>query len=332
MEKITAPAKRKKHEGFTKTDYNFAASRLDHVIEVIASSVKSEYFLQKLLLEHLHVPHVGRLIHGVHSKTDNYDDPPNQYPNFTLCIHSLWLIHRAMEKAKLFPVYTELMEKEGYGINVLNSSTTLSESYNDPQPPKPLVTLTGPKWEARVSKWPRATRPLDSIVGYHSSIEAWRTRNMYNFELVPGEHSNRSFYLNDQWYMIKAEPKEEIPNLKVYEFLGSYIAGGERLEVVKKIMERIVKPLSEHERRLLVAFYHGGASIPGAHTDLMEEIQTLNSRLAVAQDALEQLGKREFLTVDNIIINYSAQLMTLATSRKVHRQVNKTALALIKIE
>ena len=52
---------RKKPEGFTKTDYNFAARRLGNVVEYLADCIYQEYFLQKLLLEHFKLPRVGML-------------------------------------------------------------------------------------------------------------------------------------------------------------------------------------------------------------------------------------------------------------------------------
>lgn len=335
MEEVTAPAKRKKPEGFTKTDYNFAARRLNDVIDCLTNNICYEYFLQKLLLEHLQVPHVGRLTHGKHYNERNPDKieyDASQYPNFTFDLYYTWSMHRNMAKSELLPIYIELMEKEGYGIKVLDSNVAFERNRNEQQLTKLLFTLTGPKWEAKLCAFSGAANSLDRVVNYNAMIDAWRTKDMYNLELAPAGYANHCFYLNGQWHLIKAEPKEEIPNLEVYEFLGRYVKHGERLETVKKVMELIVKPLSEYERRLLVAFYAGNASIPGAQADLEEEIQIMTHRLAVAKGALEQLNKREFLAVDNLIIEHSARLMSLATSGKVHDQVNKAALKLIKIE
>lgn len=333
MEEVKA--QRKKPEGFTKTDYNFAVRRLNDVIDCLASNIRQEYLLQKLLLEHLQVPHVGRLTHGTHYNERNpekieYD--ASQYPNYTFDLYYTWSMHRNMEKSELLPIYLELMEKEGYGIKVLDSKVTFEKNRSQYQIARLLFTMTGPKWEAKLLEFSGAANSLDRVVSYNSMDDAWRTRDLYNMELAPAGYANHCFYLNGQWHLIKAEPKEEIPNLEVYEFLGHYVKYGDRLVTVKKVMDLIVKPLSDAERRLLKAFHSGSASIPGAQADLEEEIKTLTHNLAVANGALEQLNKREFLAVDTLIIDHSAKLMSLATSGKVHEQVNKAALKLIKIE
>ena len=238
-----------------------------------------------------------------------------------------------MGKSTLIPVYLELMEKEGYGIHVQESVMSKTQKHDYTMLTKLILTLTGPKWEERMSKHSGAASALGSLVPHNYMVDAWRNRDMYNFELATtSKDSYNSFFVQGSWYQITAKPKEEIPNLDVYKFLGRYVAYGDRLETVKKVMDLLVKPLSDPERRLLKAFFHGNASIPGAQADLEEEIRQLSSQLAVANGALDQLAKREFVHVDNLIIEHSAKLMSLATSGKVHPNVNKAALALIKIE
>jgi hypothetical protein len=335
MEEVKAPAAHKKPESFTKTDYNFASRRVNDVVECIASYIQEEYFLQKLLLEHFSVPHVGRLTRGSNYHEQNPDKllyDASQYSNYTFDFYYVWSLHRNMGKSALFPIYVELMEKAGYGIKVLDSNVAYENNRNEYQLTKLVFTLTGPKWESRLSTFVGAASSLDDIVQSHRLVDAWRSRDLYNLELAPAGYANHCFYMNGQWYLLKAQPKEEIPNLEIYKFLGHYVLHGDRLETVKKVMNLVVDHLDPAEKRLLVAFHKGDASIPGAQSDLEEEVKVLTEKLTIANGALEQLGKREFIHVDTLIIEHSAKLMSLATSGKVHAQVNRAALALIKIE
>lgn len=321
---------------FTKTDYKFAARRLDGVIEGLVAHIQETYFLQKLLLEHLHVPHVGLLVTGYEFNPNlpeklNYD--ASQYPDYTFDLYFLWSLRRSMGKSELLPIYVELMEKEGYGINLITGNIVYDTARGQYHIDKMLFTLTGPKWEARLSEFSGAARSLGHIVIPTSMSDAWRVKDMYNLELVTtAAYETHCFYVNGKWLMLKATPKEEMPNLEIYEFIGRYVTHGHQLETVKKVLNMIVEPLSEEERRLLTAFYMGNASIPGAQANLENEIKTLTEKLAIATGALAQLNKREFKKVDDLIIENSSKLMSLATSGKVHQQVSKAAQKLIKIE